>query len=83
MKMKMKERCDSRKIRYIRPIILFNYFLPRIHKPEKEWCSVNIYSCNFTKFKTYLFIFILNTLFYHFFYSSSSNKYHIYHATTS
>ena len=30
----MKERCDSRKIRYIRPIILFNYFLPRIPKPE-------------------------------------------------
>ena len=39
----MKERCDSRKIRYIRPIILFNYFLPRIPKPEKEWCSYEIF----------------------------------------
>ena len=41
--MKMKERCDSRKIRYIRSIILFNYFLPRIPKPEKEWCSYEIF----------------------------------------
>jgi len=39
----MKERCDSRKIRYIRSIILFNYFLPRIPKPEKEWCSYEIF----------------------------------------
>ena len=31
------------RVRYIRPIILFNYFLPRNPKPEKEWCSYEIF----------------------------------------